>query len=51
MKLWKVQLFSSDVYYGEVDIARGIFQGDSLSPLLFVITLIPLSMQLVKVFV
>jgi len=43
MKLWKVQLFSSNIYYGEVDIQRGIFQGDSLSPLLFIMALMPLS--------
>ena len=31
---------------GTVDIKRGIFQGDSLSPLLFVMVMIPLSMIL-----
>ena len=31
---------------GTVNIRRGIFQGDSLSPLLFVLTLIPLTMVL-----
>ena len=31
---------------GEVDIKRGIFQGDSFSPLLFVVVLIPLSIIL-----
>ena len=35
----------SDVL-GTVDIKRGIFQGDSLSPLLFVMIMIPLSQQL-----
>ena len=29
-----------------IDIKRGIFQGDSLSPLLFCISLIPLSLEL-----
>ena len=29
---------------GEVEIKRGIFQGDSLSPLVFVLALIPLSL-------
>jgi len=40
MKLWKV---SSNIYYGDVDIQRSIFQGDSLSPLLFIMALMPLS--------
>ena len=31
---------------GTVHIKRGIFQGDSLSPLLFVMIMIPLSMIL-----
>ena len=34
---------------GEVNIKRGIFQGDSLSPLLFVISLIPMSFVLQRV--
>ena len=33
---------------GEVDIKRGIFQGDFLSPLLFVLALVPLSLILRK---
>ena len=33
---------------GNVDIKRDIFQGDSLSPLLFVITMIPLTLILRK---
>ena len=44
MERWQTVLtFSSDVL-GEVDIKRGIFQGDSLSPLLFIICIIPLTM-------
>ena len=31
---------------GEVEIKQGIFQGDSLSPLVFVLALIPLSLIL-----
>ena len=33
MKSWKVQINTSEEKIGEVDIRRGIFQGDSLSPL------------------
>jgi len=32
----------------DLDIQRGIFQGDSLSPMLFCISLIPLTQQLNK---
>ena len=34
--------------WGEVEIKRGIFQGDSLSRLVFVLALIPLSLILGK---
>ena len=40
MKNWKLELTSSGVSLGEVNIRRGIFQGDSLSPLLFVICMV-----------
>ena len=43
MKDWKTLLTSNGEGLGEVDIKRGIFQGDSLSPLLFIIIMIPLS--------
>ena len=33
---------------GEIDIKQGIFQGDPLSPLVFVLALIPLSLILRK---
>ena len=49
MKSWKVELTSGGQTLGEVNIRRGIFQGDSLSPILFVIALIPLSEILRKV--
>ena len=48
MEKWKVMLCSRNYELGEVAIKRGIFQGDSLSPLLFVLALIPLSVILRK---
>ena len=48
MKDWKTNLFSGKSPLGAVNINRGNFQGDSLSPLLFVITLIPLTLVLRK---
>ena len=46
MKDWKTNLFSEKSPLGAVNINRGIFRRDSLSPLLFVITLIPLTLVL-----
>ena len=46
MKKWKEILCSENSELGEVEIKRGIFQGDSLSPLVFVLALIPLSLIL-----
>ena len=48
METWKVMLCSGNSELGEVEINRGIFQGDSLSPVLFVLALIPLSLILRK---
>ena len=45
---WKVMLCSGNSELGEVEIKRGIFQGDSLSPLMFVLALIPLNLILRK---
>lgn len=49
MSQWKCELNAGRTVLGEVPIYRGIFQGDSLSPLLFVVCLIPLTMMLHKV--
>ena len=48
MEKWKVMLCSGNSELGEVEIKQGIFQGDSLSPLVFVLALIPLSLILRK---
>ena len=48
MPLWKVELTSNNENFGNVAIKRGIFQGDSLLPLLFIIGLIPLTFILRK---
>ena len=48
MEKWKVMLCSGNSKLGEVEIKRGIFQGNSLSPLVFVLALIPLSLILRK---
>ena len=46
MKNWKTQLTANGADLGTVQIKRGIFQGDSLSPLLFVTSLIPVTIIL-----
>ena len=48
MEKWKVMLWSGNSDLGEVEIKPGIFQGGSLSPLVFVFALIPLSLLLRK---
>ena len=40
---WRVELKSGEENLGEVNIRRGIFQGGSLSPMLFVVCLLPLT--------
>ena len=49
MKGWNVELMSCGEFLGKVNIRRAIFQGDSLSPLLFVICMKPLTEILRKV--
>ena len=48
MEKWKVMLCSGNSELGKIEIKRGIFQGDSLSPLVLVLALIPLSLILRK---
>ena len=48
MANWKTALTSGRTDLEQVDIRRGIFQGDSLSPLLFVLIMLPLTLVLQK---
>ena len=43
MNRWKINLYADGKLLGSVVIRRGIFQGDSFSPLLFVIALLSLT--------
>ena len=43
MQSWKLELNAPAKTLRKVDIRRGIFQGDSLSPLLFVLCMVPLT--------
>ena len=49
MKDWSTELFCNNSHLGKVIINRGIFQGDSFSPMLFVIALIPITLVLRKI--
>ena len=48
MEKWKVMLYAGNSELEEVNIKRGIFQRDSLCPLVFVLASIPLSLILKK---
>ena len=48
MKHWNTELNAGQSRLGNVKVKRGIFQGDSLFPLLFVMTMIPLKLMLRK---
>ena len=47
MKQWNTELTASNQRLGNVKIRHGTFQGDSLSPLLFVLVIIIISLALV----
>ena len=49
MQHWRLSLTANGKDLVEVNVKRGIFQGDSLSPLLFVSSIVPLSLILKKV--
>ena len=49
MKQWRLSLTVNGEDLGEANVKRRIFQGDSLSPLLFVLSMVPLSLILKKV--
>ena len=46
MKKWKTELTSCGQQLGVANINRGIYQGESLSPLLFILCMVPLSLVL-----
>lgn len=48
MSDWKTELTSANQILGDVCTQRGIFQGDNLSPMLFVLALIPVKILLKK---
>ena len=48
MKTWRVELTAGGRSLAETKIQRGIFQGDALSPLLFIIAMMSLNHILIK---
>ena len=49
MQQWGLSLTANGEDLGEVNVKREVFQGDSLSPLMFVLSMVPLSLILKKV--
>ena len=49
MQRWRLLLMANGENLGEVNAKRGIFEGSSLSPLLFALSIVPLSLILQKV--
>ena len=43
MKNWRVELTAGGKSLAETKIQRGIFKGDALSPLLFIVAIMPLN--------
>ena len=46
VKTWRVELTAGEKSLAEVKIHRGLFQGDALLPLLFVITMMALNLTI-----
>ena len=46
MQQWRLLLTANGEDLGEVNVKRGIFQGDRLSPLLFALSMVPVSLIL-----
>ena len=43
MKIWRVELTAGGISIAETKIQRGIFQGDAILSLLFIIAMMPLN--------